>query len=1266
MKKDGKGGDGSRPYRLAHQTLCLTGVNFENKSLVGYVEMQLHPMKTDLRRIKINCKQCRIYRISINDFKVEQFLYNDPALEICQGDIKQRNLDFFESCHATAVSTVDPNKTNGEITIRIPPDVFPCISGLGTLRVNIEFSLENPKGGIQFVVPNIEGSLSEKAAHFFSYGYENSSRLWFPCIDTYSEPCTWKLEYTVGKEMTAVSCGDLIEVIYTPDMKRKTFHYFLSTPTPAPNIGLAVGPFEILVDKNMHEVTHFCLPHLMPILKQSTAFLHEAFEFYEELLSVRYPYSVYKQVFVDQAYSECQPYATMTVFSVNLLHSSAIIDQTMHSRKTMAVAVAKQFFGCFIPVQTWCDAWLVKGISGYLGNLYVKKAFGNNEYRFAISRDLKKVQNYEKHVCGIVLDPSANKESCTYFPIKHAHTVSPRYIDVFILKAQLVIRMLELRIGRELILQVFNKLLSMALLTAQQKFMTNTWANLLLSTSSFTKCISLVTGKDIQPFLDQWVLQSGCARFSGTFVFNRKRNVVELDLKQDMNAKGSMKYVGPLTVTIQELDGSFNHTFKIEENKTRFEITCHSKSRRNKKKKIPLMTGEEIDMDLSAMEADSPVLWLRCDPEMEILREVGWEQPDFMWQYQVRYERDVVAQSEAVHALQLYPTPQTRIALTDTIESDQCFYRVRMEASFCLSRVANSMAISWSGPPAMMTIFRKMFGSHACPTIVKQNNFTNFQHYFLQKTIPVAMAMLRDTHNICPIEVLTFLLDLLKYTDNVRNKFSDNYYRAALIDALMHTLTPAVATVSMLGPSVESLSNEARLVLDEIVRYLNLEKLLPCYRYTVTVSCLQAIRKMQKYGHLPNGDYALFQSYASYGNFLDVRLAALEALVDYTKVEKSNVVLNWLLEIIENDPESYVKHQLLLMLIEKPPFERADDNNPLNTEELVHRLWRFMNALAFHDARLRCDIADLYFTLYGRSRPAVLPIPENVMVLNYRDQRLSVKTSQTSILTPTALKKPQFKTFSPMDYDDEEDDLDIDVDACSPAKSRKPELILKRKSVTPIRIETSPLTSSTSRELHVKTQSDSPKVIVEPMDVSVATEEVVVTSALSPKKSLTSPPAAAAAATSQPDTTPTTESFIQKKLIEHESTCSSDTQQSVTFKHEDSVSRLSDDSSASSAAGGGDDQMIFPTSFQGQLFPTKLSLSMDDASRNKDFDDSKTSASTSKPHKAKKKKKKNKHKHKHKHKHDKPDKFASEKHEEPKSADPYDFGSASSPDFEVM
>lgn len=85
-----------------------------------------------------------------------------------------------------------------------------------------------------------------------------SSRFWFPCVDSYSELCTWKLEFTVDASMVAVSCGDLVETIYTHDMRKKTFHYVLPIPTAAPNISLAVGPFEILVDPYMHEVGLLC------------------------------------------------------------------------------------------------------------------------------------------------------------------------------------------------------------------------------------------------------------------------------------------------------------------------------------------------------------------------------------------------------------------------------------------------------------------------------------------------------------------------------------------------------------------------------------------------------------------------------------------------------------------------------------------------------------------------------------------------------------------------------------------------------------------------------------------------------------------------------------------------------------------------------------------------------------------------------------------------------------------------------------------------
>ena len=81
------------------------------------------------------------------------------------------------------------------------------------------------------------------------------------------------------------------------------------------------------------------------------------------------------------------------------------------------------------------------------------------------------------------------------------------------------------------------------------------------------------------------------------------------------------------------------------------------------------------------------MLWLRLDPDITLIRSTNIEQPDYQWQYQLRHERDVTAQFEAITALERFPTPSTRMALTDTIENDQTYVKVRCAAAHCLTKV---------------------------------------------------------------------------------------------------------------------------------------------------------------------------------------------------------------------------------------------------------------------------------------------------------------------------------------------------------------------------------------------------------------------------------------------------------------------------------------------------------------------------------------------------------------------------------------------------
>ena len=154
----------SRPFKLAHQIVSLTGISFQRKSIIGFVELTIVPQKEYLRHIKLNAKQSRIYRVTLNDKYEAPFQYFDPFLDICQSEPKQRSLDYFHNAHLTAALQIDPDNNAGELVISLPVEAQHLVREGEPLRVGIEFSLEQPEGGIQFVVPECEGTLKEKGA----------------------------------------------------------------------------------------------------------------------------------------------------------------------------------------------------------------------------------------------------------------------------------------------------------------------------------------------------------------------------------------------------------------------------------------------------------------------------------------------------------------------------------------------------------------------------------------------------------------------------------------------------------------------------------------------------------------------------------------------------------------------------------------------------------------------------------------------------------------------------------------------------------------------------------------------------------------------------------------------------------------------------------------------------------------------------------------------------------------------------------------------
>lgn len=78
------------------------------------------------------------------------------------------------------------------------------------------------------------------------------------------------------------------------------------------------------------------------------------------------------------------------------------------------------------------------------------------------------------------------------------------------------------------------------------------WYHMLVSSKSFFRTVASVSGRELSSFLDLFIANGGHAHFEVNFQHNRKRNTIELELRQEPRGqKGRRLYVGPLTIMVQ-------------------------------------------------------------------------------------------------------------------------------------------------------------------------------------------------------------------------------------------------------------------------------------------------------------------------------------------------------------------------------------------------------------------------------------------------------------------------------------------------------------------------------------------------------------------------------------------------------------------------------------------------------------------------------------------------------------------------------------------
>ncbi|KAH6806140.1 TBP-associated factor 2 [Perilla frutescens var. frutescens] len=693
------------------------------------------------------------------------------------------------------------------------------------------------------------------------------ARCWFPCLDDSLQCCCYDLEFTVASNFVAVSSGTLLHQVLTKDdPPQKTYVYKLDVPVAAQWISLAVAPFEILPDRHRGSLSYFCLPSNLSKLRNTVVFFFNAFSHYEDYLSASFPFGSYTQVFIapEMTVSSWSSGASMSIFSSHLLFDEKLIDQTIGTRIKLAYALARQWFGVYITPEDPNDEWLVDGLAGFLTDSFIKRFLGNNEARYRRYKANCAVCQADDSGATALSSSPASKDlygtQCIGF-----------YGKIRSWKSVAVLQMLEKQMGPE----SFRKILQNIVLRARD----GNRSLRTLSTKEFRHFANKIGNLErpfLKEFFPRWVGSCGCPVLKMGFSYNKRKNMIELavlrgctsrpeswvgmdNINPDSeNRDGVVGWPGMMSIRVHELDGMYDHPIlpMAGEPWQLLEIQCHSKlaSKRFQKTKKGAKAdgsddnGDPVPTTDVRLNSESPLLWLRADPEMEYLAEVHFNQPVQMWINQLERDKDVVAQAQAIEVLEALPQLSFSIvnALNNFLSDSKAFWRVRIQAAYALA-ATTSEDTDWTGLLHLINFYKsRRFDPNI--GLPRPNDFHEFQEYFVLEAIPHAIAMVRSSDKKSPREAVEFILQLLKtwtvndmweacmgqltYNDNSGNTYSDVFLVAALIQS--------VGELEFGQQSVIFLPS----LLKRLDRLLQFDRLMPSHNGILTICCIQSLTQM--------------------------------------------------------------------------------------------------------------------------------------------------------------------------------------------------------------------------------------------------------------------------------------------------------------------------------------------------------------------------------------------------------------------------------------
>ena len=500
------------------------------------------------------------------------------------------------------------------------------------VEVTVEYEAIRPTRGAYFI---------DRRHVVWAQGFAEDTRYWIPTVDRIYDKTTWEFFVRVSSKERALSNGRLVGSRRLPGGDVE-WHWRLDQPASTYLMSVVTGDYVVLRDRWRDvSIGYWTYRDSIEATWRGFGRTPRALEFFSQWTGIHYPWAKYDQVVApDFVFGGMENVTAVTMSDDAILHP-AWAEPRSNADRLVAHELAHMWFGDYVTMRHWDDAWLSEGFAVFMAALFTERAHGmaagamqrRDAHEETIAADRR---NRRPLVYGRWVDDPAE----VYF----SGHIYPRGSSV---------------------LQMLRRILGDSTLRAGVHRYLRTHPYQSVTTADFRRALEESSGIDLARFFAQWVYGAGVPAFRVSWTFDSARSEVALTAVQ----------VQPR----DSLTGLFHADVDVE-------VLTDSGVVRQ----VAAVRGETTAV---VIPVPSPPRSIRWDAGDWLLDVADFPRPTPMLAWQLANDSDVLGRVEAIDALATRLEREADARSAVAIALDDSLWMIRARAATALGPIVTQDSV---------------------------------------------------------------------------------------------------------------------------------------------------------------------------------------------------------------------------------------------------------------------------------------------------------------------------------------------------------------------------------------------------------------------------------------------------------------------------------------------------------------------------------------------------------------------------------------------